>query len=141
MDGVPRVELLAVVAWREPEREAAVRGNRGVAGGNHDVLDVRVAVLDDRAAGGAAPFDIERVHALADERSFDPRPLETLEHHAVERAVSAHLNRAGARAERVQDRGEDAVALLPVRAGDVEWHSRLLTVRGPAFHLDIGFRR
>ena len=111
------------------------------AGRTDDVLDVGVAVLDDDRAVGRAPDDVEGAHALAAERPFDARPPEAVGHHAVEAAVAADRNRVGAAAERRHQAGEQAIALLPVGARDVERNARLLAVRGASLELDVGLGR
>ena len=122
-DADARVDLVAAVAPRVAERELAVGANLGVAGGHDRVRHEDVAVLDRDVGAAAAPDDVPRAQPLALERALDARPLERLEHHAVELAVAAHRHGAGRRAERRHDAGEHAIALLPVEARHVERES------------------
>ena len=133
-----RVDLLAAVAARVTERKAAGGADRRCARGDEHVLDVGVTVLDHRVAADRSPDDVESAHLLAGERPLDARPAEGIEHHAVERAVAADRDRIGARTERRQHPREDAVAVLPVGAGDVKRDSRAVAVERASLELGVG---
>ena len=89
------IDLFAVVAPRITEGEAAVGINHRVGRSDDEVLDVGVAVLDDRLSLCGSPFDVEGAHAFACECPLDARPREAVQHHAVEGAVAGDRNRVG----------------------------------------------
>ena len=140
-DPDPRVDFVAAVPAREPERELSVGTNLRITGGQRGIRHEDVAVLDGQVGAAGSPHDVPGAEALAVQRALDPRALERLEQHAVELAIAAHRDRAGRRPERGHDAGEHAIAFLPVQAGHVERDARLLAIRGLTFELDVGSAR
>jgi hypothetical protein len=136
-----RVHLLAVVLAREAERELPVDADRRAALADDGVADVGVAVLDHDPPGGRAPLDVPGPHAVAGESTLDARVPEVVQHHAVEPAVPPDRHGVGRRAERRHDRRQQAVALLPVGARQVERDSRALAVGRLPLERDEGGRR
>ena len=132
----PRVELLAAVAPGETGGKTPVGANLPRARADDHALGVDVAVLDHRRPVHRAPVHTPGAHVLAGDRAFDARAPEGVEHRAVERAVSANLDGVGRGAEGGEDAGHQAIALLPVGAGDVERDARVGAVRGAALELD-----
>ena len=125
-----RVHLLAAVAPGPAQREPPVDRHGAAAPPEVPVDDVEIRVLHHELAAARAPIDVPGLHVLAGEGRLDARRLEVAEKHAVEGAVAVDRERAGGRARRGHDGGQQAVALLPVRAGHVEGDARVRTPRG-----------
>ena len=132
-----RVDLVAAVAAREPERELPIGANLGIALGQRGVRHEDVTVLNRKVGAAGAPHDIPGFEPLALERALNTRTLERFEENAVELAVTSHLHGARARAERRHDPRQHAVALLPVQARHMERDARLLAERGLPLELHI----
>ena len=134
----PGIDFLAAIATRIAEGELAahVHARRAVA--DHRAADVGIVVLDDEVAVHFAPGDAPRTDFAADEPAFDARTPEGPQHHTVEPAHPVDGNRHGAGAEHRHQPGQQAVALLPVRARDAERQLGALAPRRGPFERHIG---
>ena len=127
-----RVDLLAAVVARIPEREQTVGVNFRTLVPHVTAADGHIAVFDDDVAGCAAPCRIPGAQVVAAEIPLDARRPERSDHFAVEAAAAAERHGAGMRSEIVHDAGEHLIALLPVAARHVEGDARSLAPRGDA---------
>ena len=136
-----RVDLFAPVLARISQREAPLGLDYGRAAADRGVLDGDVAVLDDDVGRPIAPDDVPGAHALAAEMALHPWRAERLRHHAVELTPPPDIDSAGVGAERVHDAREQAVALEPVGAGDVERDRGVLTPGRAPLELHVRLAR
>ncbi len=132
------VDLLALVAPGESEREAAVDGDLAAVFLHATAGDVDVGILDDEAGFAAAPGDVERAHILRDEMPLDTRTADRLGHHAGELGRASNGNGIGGRTERRHHAGQHAIAFLQVGARDMERDVGVVAPCGPAAERDVG---
>jgi len=134
----PRVDLLAAVVAREPEREPAVGAELRAREAHHAVLHVHVLVFHDDVGRAIPPERVPGPEVRTGEVAFDARPPEGARHHAVELAAAAKRHRAGPRPEGRQDPRHHLVALLPVAADDVKRDAALRAPRRLALERHVG---
>ncbi len=137
-DANPRVDLLASVVARVPEREATFGAYLGVVAANRPFGYGDVVVLHHDVRLTCAPQGVEGAQIFPGEVAFDPRVPERPRHRAVELPSSAERDGLPGGPEVAQDARENFIALLPVAAGDVKRHLRFLTPGGRSLKRDTG---
>ncbi len=92
-DADPRIDFVAAVVARKPEREQAVEVHLRVVERDDAVGHPHVVVLDDDVGGASAPERVEAAQVVAAELALDPRRPERPGHRAVELAAATEGHR------------------------------------------------